>query len=613
MKRRILSILLVLALLVSALPFQVSAAQEMLPRLEPDDITATGTNSFGNMLAEKIQANQAESDGSSYIQSIEISNSTATVSAELNADCTLVVGIYSEDGQELHTSAKADLQAGAQQTKLTFEKALPEYFLVKGFLIDSDTYAPLCNEYVTPMYTQEMQALADMTTDDFDENRVLNLDEAQDNNFAVYADSTIIIEPAEGRNTVTAADESTGFYIFDNIDDQISGLKVGDAFAYEYEPGNVLIVKIKDIAIQGTTATIEAADAEMDDVFDYVKIDTSDTLENAVIDNSNLEDGVTYDGLEETDPDTRAIDDTLERGVAVKYNLDKKFGSENNYVKLSGSFGFSAKVTLKYYLSLRYSTFEFNLKYSTALEAKISAQLDLVEIPLGSIDFSPVPGVYIGMTPKLVLEVSAELALKVDYNAALGCKATFGIGIKDSIENTSTHPTTDCDLTIEGKVFFGVDFEPHVKVISDAIAKASMDATVGLEITGTRKLGGEDDLENHLCDACVDGEISFKMKLTAGVELLKHFEIKATLAEFTRKLADFYWSLTYDEFGWGECPHVGTGGSGAWEDGSHGARTDSGTCGEQVNWELFEDGTLHIYGSGAIEDYNYYNYRSEVP
>lgn len=43
---------------------------------------------------------------------------------------------------------------------------------------------------------------------------------------------------------------------------------------------------------------------------------------------------------------------------------------------------------------------------------------------------------------------------------------------------------------------------------------------------------------------------------------------------------------------------------GAWEDDSHGARTDSGTCGEQVKWELFEDGTLHIYGSGAMYRYS---------
>ncbi len=132
-----------------------------------------------------------------------------------------------------------------------------------------------------------------------------------------------------------------------------------------------------------------------------------------------------------------------------------------------------------------------------------------------------------------------------------------------------------------------------------------MDATAGLEIKGEQKPVGDDEQAGHLCKDCVDGELSFKLEIKASVELLKHFEVEATLASYTKKIADFYWSLTYGEFGWGDCPHVDTGGggSGAWNDGSHGERIDSGDCGEAVKWELFANGTLHIYGSGAMSDY----------
>ena len=40
---------------------------------------------------------------------------------------------------------------------------------------------------------------------------------------------------------------------------------------------------------------------------------------------------------------------------------------------------------------------------------------------------------------------------------------------------------------------------------------------------------------------------------------------------------------------------------------------DSGTCGEQATWELYQDGTLYIKGSGAMQDYNWnYNETTKI-
>ena len=67
-----------------------------------------------------------------------------------------------------------------------------------------DTYdlSPLCAAYDTPMYTREMQELLESTVDDYDSDRVLNLDEDETTNFAVYADDTIVIEGGTDVNTV---------------------------------------------------------------------------------------------------------------------------------------------------------------------------------------------------------------------------------------------------------------------------------------------------------------------------------------------------------------------------------------------------------------------------
>lgn len=72
------------------------------------------------------------------------------------------------------------------------------YYYVKAFLIESDSFKPLCTSYESPNYTREMQEFFKKTVDDFSEKEVLNLDEDKANNFAVYRDETKIIAHSPG-------------------------------------------------------------------------------------------------------------------------------------------------------------------------------------------------------------------------------------------------------------------------------------------------------------------------------------------------------------------------------------------------------------------------------
>ncbi|MFR8247158.1 MAG: hypothetical protein ACLU9V_04380 [Roseburia sp.] len=62
---------------------------------------------------------------------------------------------------------------------------------MRGYLIETETLRPICTVYESSMYTQEMQEFLAKTTDDFDEEKVLNLDDDDTNNFAVYGDDTL--------------------------------------------------------------------------------------------------------------------------------------------------------------------------------------------------------------------------------------------------------------------------------------------------------------------------------------------------------------------------------------------------------------------------------------
>ncbi len=190
-----------------------------------NNITVSGTNSFGNMLSKVLTEEQTEVEENNgfNVFSIDIEGKTATAEYEAQEDCTLVAAIYDEDGNALLATGSVDVVAG--ETSTTFEidtETMPQYFYLRGFLIDPDTLRPKCTVYESPMYTQEMQEFLAKTTDDFDENLVLSLDGSKDNNFAVFAEGTKQIKTSETVNTFVTWDEATDTYTFANADSSLS-------------------------------------------------------------------------------------------------------------------------------------------------------------------------------------------------------------------------------------------------------------------------------------------------------------------------------------------------------------------------------------------------------
>ena len=96
---------------------------------------------------------------------------------------TLVVGIYDEDGIQMITSASSEVTPEQKNIIIELDsEKMPEYFYIKAFLADSNTLRPMCTAYESPNYTQEMQEFFAKTTDDFEQEKVLNLDEDKTNN-----------------------------------------------------------------------------------------------------------------------------------------------------------------------------------------------------------------------------------------------------------------------------------------------------------------------------------------------------------------------------------------------------------------------------------------------
>ncbi len=267
--------------------------------VETSEMSVEGTNGFGSLLAKELEEKTEEmEDNQGYnVFSIEMSGKEATVSYEAQEDCTLVVAIYDEDGEQMFASGQKAVLAEEKEAVVTIETDnMPEYYYVRGYLVHTNNLKPLCTAYGTPNYTKDIQDLLKSTTADYDAEKVINFDEDTTNNFAVASDETKIIPQSDTKNQVASVNEETSTYIIENADDNITSLKPGDMFVYEYGENEMLVVKVASVTMKGTTATITGQDTTLEEVFDYVKMDGTADTEGVEPDTSMMDEGVEYLG-----------------------------------------------------------------------------------------------------------------------------------------------------------------------------------------------------------------------------------------------------------------------------------------------------------------------------
>lgn len=550
MKQRIISMILCLALLVGLMPSISAAATETKNGTKT---TMVGTNSVGTMIADELKNVEQDAGDANVLQDLTIENGTATVRFTTTEEAELVVAIYEEASGRQVTSAKATVHKDDTTAALPLDaSALPQYFRAEAFLLSAKDYTPLCESLSTPMYTQAFQELLQKSADDFDSDRVLNLDEDKNTNFAVYGDDVKRSESDGTVNTVQSADDEALRYVIDNPDSTVTSLQPGDFWSCEGAE-EILIVKVKSVTVQGNQAIITGQDTSMEEVFDYAKIEGDATAEDAVVDASQMADGVTYNGVVDMEQGTRAVsgEGSLKRGWS--FSLNKEIEGDEASAKLSLSLALSVSTKLNYYIAKSDSYISFTQDYKMSVKGELENKLTLYEIPLTLVPIViPICGVInIEVEPNLVAEFSATVSIDTSLTWTTGLTYEQGKGFR----NASSKPSTSAELSIEGTLFIGASVNVKFCIISSYICSIGVGFQAGAEINA--KLTGR-ERENgkiHACDGCLDGSIHVVLRITASAELFKVIKISSTIVEFKLFLHDFYNSLTYHESGWGDCPH----------------------------------------------------------
>ena len=532
-----------------------NAASNVKAEASMGNIEVSGTNSVGNILASELQNKQTEqiANNGYNIFSIEMEDNVATVDYQVQGDCTLIVGIYDDSATTMIASGTAEVKSGETLTTVEIPiLAMPKYFYIKAYLIRTDTLEPLCIEYTNPNYTQHMQEFFSKTTDDFDEEKVINFDEDKTNNFAVYSDDVIIIPYEEGYNTNITYNEKTSTYIIENPSDDFIALKKGDIFSYSYED-NLITAKIDsiDISADKSVVTITEAEAVLDEVFDYVKVNTSQNLSEADVkcydgaeyikdgkigdgENSNLkmpgespivkETELSSSGVIEWDfgerPTSKVTTATANSGnnqsvtTATTVTADNKNTTtteQNSGVEseISGKIQFSFNISAVINFDGFDSYFELKFDYGFGIFLTINLKV-YKNIPLADVVFSPIPSITITAKPKIVIE--AEVELDIDY-AVRGC-----IGFRadrKGVNYFNKNPTGSPEITLSGRVYIGIELDPQLVFVDKHLIEATLTANAGFEITAEISKSLVDYMDSdtyHECNLCIAGGLDFVLR-----------------------------------------------------------------------------------------------------
>lgn len=547
------------------------------------DMEIKGNNSLGVMVANSMtskQQEQSENNGCN-IFSATVKKKCVSVSFETVLDGTLVVGIYDEEGVKMLASSKTEIKAGDKSADITIEtNKMPEYFYLRVFLVDSNTLQPLTSSYECPNYTEEMQEFLSKTTEDFAQDRVLNMDEDETTNFAVYSENTIMIPQNNRKNQLVSSNEETGKYVFKNADINITSLQIGDIFAYSMDNGCKLIVKVAEVERNGTSVIITGEDSSLEEAFEYVKIDAQAGTDDATIDTSNCSQGVVCNGLAESETEKSTTDkkaqsvsssnqkvtvdagqvDAVDMEESQKHTLSYEFfdvrivGDDENGVKMSGKAELEKEVSVKVYISHSYQYLELKMDYGLKADISVSGK-GKGEIELGTLGFSPVAGVIIEVAPKFIVESSAKISLEHTLIGTIG----FAVSSDEGMKNITSFPELKSSLKTEGTIFIGLSIEPRIVVINEKVAKVGLEAKVGGELKGEVILRQSDTSSKiHTCKKCIDGDIFGKFTLEFETKLLNSDKLKyqLKLTDNSIKVADFYYSFDKNEGGWTECPNL---------------------------------------------------------
>ena len=140
--RKIISMLLAVSMSLSVMcsSFTVTTVDGNNTAAQTESTVQSSSTGFDGLFGNAINEKIAEKSNDYGINSVEVSENTANVSYWSSKDCTVIVGIYEDDGTNgthMLTFGTADIKADETTAAVTIDN-IPQYFYLKAYLVDSE-------------------------------------------------------------------------------------------------------------------------------------------------------------------------------------------------------------------------------------------------------------------------------------------------------------------------------------------------------------------------------------------------------------------------------------------------------------------------------------------
>ena len=474
--------------------------------------------------------------------------SSVVVNYHAKEDCTLFVGIYNDEGTQLYSSVTSDLSAdGDGYAELTILDVLPEHYLVKAFLVGKMLQEPLSKPAYYNKETQAMQNILSSTTEDFEEDNVVNLDEDETNNFFVLQDEVKEIKTPDD----AVEQDEDGRFIFKKCD-EISALKKGDK-AVVYAENDIVAFVVEKAEVSGDNIIITpVADADVSEIFKFIKIDTTEVEE--------IEQEAASESADQAEP-KKAPDafepvyldspECLDEDVTKTRQYEIEFKPDNSKDR-----GFYARITIEYSFEVYWSVLERYL--GVECEANVAFSLEgegEINYPIKGLNklYVPVIGTKyfgFGITPEFYFYGKGNIS--ISYNRTYELSYYLGTGFK-------CVPKEPGYNKFEASVEIGIRVEASVAIRILKFDLISFNPYVELKVKIGSVLSDNASCVRDDCSSCVD----FNVELVFGAEKnyfnIKDFtgqKIKASVGgnkikEITFDYGTFHYST---DLGWGLGP-----------------------------------------------------------
>lgn len=539
---------------------------EVTPAVTPTPTPAVTPNVTPEPTPEVTPA-PAETEGGYAICDMELNDGVAQVLVTAAEDCRLLVAVLTEDGAEV-TRATVAVQGGTMLGKVSVSLpkiALPEHFLLCGALLDANA-KELCSPYTCRSYTKAYETFSRQKESDYAADRVIDVLDADDGNFAVLQDDVQRIVQTDAVNVLRS--RADGVCVFDRADAALRDLKRGDKLLLRDLDGQYAAILVDEINVSDDVVTIaETADTTLADFYRLIKISADLTGRPAALD-SPPEAGAAA-AKEESTADKEYLGE-ITFGPAVSNKVETGFGSVSHETSVGG------KLEMNYALELfgeSYLEFVMLVGITTELGLDVGPnvtdedEITLVSIPLAGLkDVAAIPA-ELGISYEIDCEAGLSTTAKVEAVSGL----VYHTG--DGVQQVEYKEVAMGEMELKGSVEVEIGMRASINAeVFDGKAKATLGMEGGIAIGGEAKAFTAplpDTAEYHACDLCVDGECHgyFEVEIAAKFEICDWFKgdiLDLDLVRVEWFITKFYFSLLngvesvhqgLPHFDMGDCPN----------------------------------------------------------